>query len=324
LLKAEAPGPVKDAKLKPRITETAKTLWIVYVAITACCALGYWAAGMTLFDAIGHSFSTVSTGGYSTHDANLKYFNNVGIEAVAMTFMFVGAVNFSLHFMAWRYVRLKDYLRDAEFRVFVAILVVGITLGTLTLWLTDTAPNPVDAFRRAIFQTISMQTTTGFRTDNFSSWPSALPVTLMLATFVGGCAGSAAGGMKIIRWMLMWKQGTREVVRLVHPSAELPVKIGNKAVEWRVIDAVWGFFAVYVACFAVLMISLMGTGEDQVTAFSAIASCINNAGPALGNVHDGFASLNPVGKWICVVAMLFGRLEIYPLLVLLTPTFWRK
>jgi trk system potassium uptake protein TrkH len=324
LLKAESPGPVKDTRLKPRITETAKTLWIVYVAITASCAFGYWLAGMTPFDAIGHSFSTVSTGGYSTHDANMKYFNSTGIETVAVIFMFVGAVNFSLHFMAWRYGRLKDYLHDPEFRVFVAILVAGVTFGTLTLWLTSTAPSPAEAFRRAIFQTVSMQTTTGFRTDSFATWPGALPVTLILATFVGGCAGSAAGGMKIIRWMLMWKQGTREIVRLVHPSAELPVKIGNKAVEWRIIDAVWGFFAVYVVCFAVLMVSLMGTGEDQVTAFSAIASCINNAGPALGDVHDGFASLNPFGKWICVIAMLFGRLEIYPLLVLLTPTFWRR
>ena len=324
LLKAESPGPVKDAKLKPRITETAKTLWIVYVAITAACAFGYWLAGMTPFDAIAHSFSTVSTGGYSTHDANMKYFNSSGIELVAITFMFVGAVNFSLHFMAWRYARWKDYVRDPEFRVFIAILAAGVIFGTSMLWLTDTAPDASDAFRRAVFQTVSMQTTTGFRTDSFSAWPGAVPVTLMLATFVGGCAGSAAGGMKIMRWMLMWKQGTREVVRLVHPSAELPVKIGNKPVEWRVIDAVWGFFAVYVACFAVLMVSFMGTGEDQVTAFSAIASCINNAGPALGAVHDGFGSLNPTAKWICVVAMLFGRLEIYPLLVLLTPTFWRR
>src|SRR5689334_1846872 len=169
-----------------------------------------------------------------------------------------------------------------------------------------------------------MLTSTGFRTDDFSRWPGAVPVILLLTTFIGGCAGSAAGGMKVIRWILIWKQGSREVVRLVHPSALLPVKLGEKAVEWRVIVAVWGFFAVYVVCFGLLMIALMATGEDQVTAFSAIAACINNTGPGLGAVADHFTALSEAGKWICTLAMLLGRLEIYPLLVLITPAFWRR
>jgi trk system potassium uptake protein TrkH len=324
LLRAETPGPVKDAKLTPRITETAKALWYVYVIITAGCAVGYWLAGMNVFDAIAHSFSTVSTGGYSTHDRNLAYFNSTGIETVAEIFMFVGAVNFSLHFLAWRHTRLRDYIRDAEFRAFAAILIVSAALCSVSLWLAGQFASGSEAVRHGVFQAISMITTTGFKTDDFSRWPGAVPVILILTTFIGGCAGSAAGGMKVIRWLLMWKQGSREVVRLVHPSAVLPVKLGDKAVEWRIIVAVWGFFAVYVVCFGLLMVALMATGEDQVTAFSAIAASINNTGPGLGAVANNFTAITEPGKWICILAMLLGRLEIYPLLVLVTPAFWRR
>jgi len=324
LLKAETPGPVKDAKLTPRITETAKALWYVYVIITAGCAGGYWLAGMDVFDAIAHSFSTVSSGGYSTHDRNLAYFNSAGIESVAAIFMVIGAINFSLHFLAWRHTRLRDYIRDPECRAFVGILCVSATLCSASLWLTGQFATGAEAVRHGVFESVSMLTSTGFRTDDFSHWPGAVPVILVLTTFIGGCAGSAAGGMKVVRWLLMWKQGAREVVRLVHPSALLPVKLGGKAVEWRIIVAVWGFFAVYVVCFGLLMVALMSTGADQVTAFSAIAACINNAGPGLGDVANNFTSVSEPGKWICVLAMLLGRLEIYPLLVLVTPAFWRR
>jgi len=324
LLKAETPGPVKDAKLTPRITETAKALWYVYVIITAACAIGYWLAGMDTFDAIAHSFSTVSTGGYSTHDRNLAFFDSAGIEGVAEVFMVIGAVNFSLHFLAWRHTRLRDYIRDPECRAFMAILIISATLCSVSLWLTQQFSSGAEATRHGVFAAVSLLTTTGFRTDDFSHWPGAVPVILILTTFIGGCAGSAAGGMKVIRWVLMWKQGSREVVRLVHPSALLPVKLGGKAVEWRVIVAVWGFFAVYVVCFGLLMVALMASGEDQVTAFSAIAAAINNTGPALGAVSGNFMLMSDPGKWICIIAMVLGRLEIYPLLVLITPTFWRR
>lgn len=324
LLKAETPGPVKDAKLTPRITETAKALWYVYVIITAGCAIGYWFAGMSPFDAIAHAFSTVSSGGFSTHDKNLAFFGSMGVEAVAEFFMFVGAINFSLHFLAWRHTRLRDYLRDPECRAFVLILLASAFLCSISLWFTGVFPDPTEAVRHGTFQSISMLTSTGFRTDDFSIWPGPVPVILILTTFIGGCAGSAAGGMKVIRWLLMWKQGSREIVRLVHPSALLPVKLGDKAVEWRIIVAVWGFFAVYVVCFGLLMVALMATGEDQVTAFSAIAACINNTGPGLGHVANNFTQISEAGKWICTLAMLLGRLEIYPLLVLITPAFWRR
>src|SRR5512138_875043 len=324
LLRAETPGPVKDSKLTPRITETAKALWLIYLAITAACALAYWAAGMSPFDAIAHSFTTVSTGGNSTRDESLAYFDDPIIELIAVIFMFIGAVNFSLHFLAWRSRRVSSYFRDPEFIAYVRILVVAIIAYTLVLWLTRFVYEPGEALRLALFHAVAMQNTSGFVTDDFTHWPGALPVILMLAAFIGGCAGSTSGGMKVVRWLLLWKQGQREVTQLVHPNAELPVKLGAKAIDKRVIDAVWGFFAVYVVSFGVLMVAMLATGEDQVTAFSAIAACMTNAGTGLADVATNFTSLTNTGKWICVLAMLLGRLEVFPLLVLVSRTFWRK
>jgi trk system potassium uptake protein len=324
LLKAETPGPVKDAKLTPRITETAKVLWILYVAMTAACALCYWAAGMSLFDAIAHSLGTLSTGGFSTHDASIAYFDSVAVEIVAIVFMFLGGVNFSLHFMVWRHRSVVEYFRDPEFKAFAVVLSCSTLLFAGILWGTETKPDALTALRVSAFQVVSLQTSTGFITDDFSVWPAAIPVMLILSSFLGGCAGSTSGGMKMIRWVLLWKQGHREVVRLMHPSAVVPVKLGDKPVQTRVIEAVWGFFAVYVICFGVLMIALIATGEDQVTAFSAIATCMNNMGPGLGEVVANFTTVSASGKWICVLAMLLGRLEVFPLLVLVTPEFWRK
>jgi trk system potassium uptake protein len=324
LLRAETPGPIKDSKLTPRITETAKVLWIVYLAITAACAAAYWLAGMTPFDAIAHGFSTVSTGGNSTHDANLGYFDNEVIEAIAVLFMFIGGVNFSLHFLAWKHKRLVSYFRDPEFRAYVALLLLSVAVYTVVLWLGRALDDPGRAFRLSLFHAVSMQTSTGFFTDDFSHWPGALPVILMLSTFIGGCAGSTAGGMKVVRWLLIWKQGQREVMQLVHPSAEVPVKLGVKAIDPRIVDAVWGFFAVYVISFSVLMVLLVATGEDQITAFSAIAACMNNTGTGLGEVAANFSTLSESGRWICVIAMLLGRLEVFPLLVLISPAFWRR
>jgi trk system potassium uptake protein TrkH len=323
LLKAEGPGPVKDVKLTPGITETAKALWVVYVLLTVLCAACYWLAGMEPFDAIAHSFSTVSTGGHSTHDASLGYYDNVAIDLVAALFMFLGGVNFSLHFFVFRHRRLLDYFRDAEFRTFVTLVTVLFLLTLVTLLLQQTY-SPEIAARAAIVQSVSAQTGTGLRTADFSLWPGVLPVLLILVTFISGSAGSTSGGMKVIRWLLIWKQGLREVQRLIHPSAEIPVRIGRKPVDWRIIDSVWGFFAAYIILFGMLMVAMMLTGADQVTAFSAIAACMTNYGVGLGEVSANFTSISEVGKWLCVVAMLLGRLEIFPLLVIATPSFWRR
>ena len=201
---------------------------------------------------------------------------------------------------------------------------LSVALYATVLWFSRSFDDPAHALRLAVFHAVSMQTSSGFFTDDFSHWPGALPVILMLSTFIGGCAGSTSGGMKVVRWLLIWKQGQREVVQLVHPSAEVPVKLGFKPIDPRVIDAVWGFFALYILSFSVLMVLLIAIGEDQVTAFSAIAACMNNTGTGLGEVAANFRSLTEPGQWICVVAMLLGRLEVFPLLVLLSPTFWRR
>ena len=174
-----------------------------------------------------------------------------------------------------------------------------------------------------MFQAVSIATTTGFTTANYSAWPGAIPVLLIFSSFIGGCAGSTAGGIKVIRWLLIFKQGAREISRLVHPSAEIPVKLGSGAVPYRVVDAVWGFFSVYVIVFGVMLLLMMSTGLDQVTAFSAVAATLNNLGPGLGEVAAGFMTLNDTAKWISIGGMLLGRLEIFTLLVLITPTFWR-
>ena len=323
LYRAETPGPVKDTKLTPRITETAKALWYVYLAFTVACAASYMIAGMSWFDALCHSFSTVAIGGFSTHDMSMGYFDSTAINLVAIFFMFAAGINFSLHFFAWRYVSVKHYSQDPEFRGYFGILVGVSVLVIIWLFQHQVFGSPSETIVTGLFQAVSIATTTGFTTANFAAWPAALPVVLIFASFVGGSAGSTAGGIKVVRWLLIYKQGVREIARLVHPSAEIPVKLGNKAVGYKVVDAVWGFFSIYVVVFSVMLIAMMATGLDQVTAFSAVAATLNNLGPGLGDVSSGFMSLSDTAKWISIAGMLLGRLEIFTLLVLITPTFWR-
>ncbi|MEZ5479832.1 MAG: potassium transporter TrkG [Thiolinea sp.] len=285
LYRAETPGPMKDSKLTPRITETAKLLWYIYLALTVACTLAYYLAGMDWFDAIGHSFSTVAIGGFSSHDSSMAFFDNAMIEAVAIVFMLLAGVNFSLHFVAWRTFSFAGYLRDSEFRMYVLMIMV---LSVVTIaYLGREGPEAftfVDTVRHGLFQVVSISTTTGFATTNYSLWPGFLPVLLLFASFVGGCAGSTAGGMKVIRFLLLLRQGTREITRLVHPSARLTIKVNRQPLPENVVEAVWGFFAMYVAVFVVFMLALLALGHDQVTAFSAVAATLNNLGPGLGGV----------------------------------------
>ncbi|HNP64087.1 MAG TPA: TrkH family potassium uptake protein [Woeseiaceae bacterium] len=323
LYRAETPGPVKDNKLTPRITETAKALWYVYLAFTIACMLSYRLAGMGWFDALCHSFSTVAIGGFSPHDASIGYFDSALIDLVAIVFMFIAGINFSLHFFAWRYATIKHYFNDPEFKAYSFVLIFLSLVVLFTLFYHRGFDDPGDTIINGVFQAVSIATTTGFTTENFSLWPTLLPVLLIFASFVGGSAGSTAGGIKVIRWLLIYKQGAREVARLVHPNAEIPVKLGSSAVQPRVVDAVWGFFSVYIVVFGVMLLAMMATGLDQVTAFSAVAATLNNLGPGLGDVTAGFMTVSDAAKWISVVGMLLGRLEIFTLLVLITPTFWR-
>lgn len=324
LFRAEMPGPMKDAKLTPRITETAKALWYIYVSMTVACTLAYWAAGMTFFDAIGHAFSTVAIGGFSTHDASMGYFNSTLIEMIAVLFMLMAAMSFALHFIAFRRLDLRIYWHDSEFKFFVLIMATVTAVTTLALFYTDTYVTWDDAFMHGMFQAVSIGTTAGFTTAEFYYWPPFLEILLLFASFIGGCAGSTGGGIKVVRFLLLIKQGIREIERLIHPNAQIPVRIGGKSVNHRVVDAVWGFFALYVASFIIMYLMLAATGLDLLTSFSAVAACINNLGPGLAQVGPHYADLHDPAKWILCVAMLLGRLEIFTLLVLLSPTFWRR
>ena len=324
LYRAETPGPVKDNKLTPRITETAKALWYIYLGLTVSCALAYWLAGMDVFDAISHSFSTVAIGGFSTHDLSIGYFHSPTIEVIAVVFMLLAGVNFSLHFLAWRSASLFIYFRDSEFKTYVTVLCLTALITVAYLYLNGTFPDIGDALHHGIFQVVSIGTTTGFTTAAYFHWPGFLPVMLLFTSFIGGCAGSTGGGMKVIRFLLLFKQGIREISRLVHPNAQIPVKVGNKAMPERVVEAVWGFFATYVGCFTVMMLVLLASGLDQVTAFSAVAACLNNLGPGLGEVGYHYGDINDTAKWVLSMAMILGRLEIFTLLVLLSPAFWRR
>ena len=329
LYRAETPGPVKDSKLTPRITETAKQLWYIYLTLTVTCALAYWFAGMSAFDAITHSFSTVAIGGFSTHDASLGYFNSEAIETIAIVFMLLAAVNFALHFHTARTIRQKHYKasllhywKDEELRFFLsAIAVIGL-ITVSTLWLTNNMSFN-DSFRQGLFQVVSIATTTGFATADFSQWPAILSFLLFTAAFMGGCAGSTAGGMKVVRVLILLKQGLREIKRLIHPNAIIHVKLGSSPIPDRVADAVWGFFSVYTLVFIIMMIALLGTGLDQVTAWSAVGATLNNLGPGLGDVAVNYGEINTTAKWILCFSMLLGRLEVFTLLVLFTPMFWR-
>jgi len=323
LYRAETPGPVKDTKLTPRITETAKALWYVYLAFTILCGLAYLLAGMEPFDAICHAFSTVAIGGFSTHDLSIGFFASPAIDIVAIVFMILAGVNFSLHFFAWQNVSVRHYRHDPEFRAYAFVLLMVSAIVIISLALKDTYTDWNATLINGLFQSVSIATTTGFTTANYAAWPGALPVLLIFASFIGGCAGSTAGGIKVIRWLLIAKQGAREIVRLVHPNAEIPVKLGKSAVPARIVDAVWGFFSVYVVVFGLMLLVMMSTGLDQVTAFSAVAATLNNLGPGLGDVAAGFMNVSDTAKWVSVAGMLLGRLEIFTLLVLVTPTFWR-
>ncbi|HEU0225514.1 MAG TPA: TrkH family potassium uptake protein [Steroidobacteraceae bacterium] len=325
LYKAETPGPFKDQKLTPRITQTAKALWTVYAALTAACAVAYRLTGdMDWFDAVGHAFSTLATGGFSTHDASFAHFDSAAVDAIATVFMFLGGVSFALHFLAIRGRDPRLYWRDPEFQAYFWLVAALVAGAAVYLRIMGEFDGFGSSLRHAAFQIVSIQTSTGFVTTGFAHWPGALPVVMMLLTLVCGCAGSTTGGMKVIRWLIVFRQGVSELKRLVHPSAEIPVKIGGRPVPMRIIGGVAGFFAMYFIIFAVLMFMLMMLGLDQVTAWSAVATCLNNVGPGLGDVSVHFQDVPDAAKWISVIAMLAGRVEIFTFILLLTPAFWQR
>lgn len=324
LYKAETPGPFKDERITPRITRTARNVCGIYVLLTAICALCYWLAGMSLFDAVGHSFSTLATGGYSTHDESIAYFRSPLIESIAVIFMLIGGISFNAHFVAWRTLQLQRYGQDTQTRAFVLTILAASAVATLLLAVTRTYPTVLESLRYGLFEVVSVITTTGFMLDGYSLWPLGLPVLLTFLGFVGGCAGSTSGGIKVIRFVILGKQAAVHIHKLIHPQGVRRIKVDGQLVPDSVIESVFGFFAIYIGTFAVFMMLAMLDGMDQVSAFGAVAATLNNVGPGLGSVAITFIGESEQSKIMFAFAMLIGRLEIFTFLVLLTPAFWRR
>ncbi len=324
LFRAESTGPTRDSKLTPRIAETARALGFVYLGLNVLCAVAYWIGGMSFFDAVCHAMATVATGGFSTHDANFGYWHSTLIDGMAMVFMMLGGVNFGLHWYAWRRATIDHYQADAELFTFFAIAAIATVVVALNLWFSGTYPSLLTAMHIGGFQVVAHLTTTGFFTNDYSAWPGMAPLLLVLLSFVGGCAGSTAGGMKVARLQMVVRQGLREIKQLVHPKGQFVVKVGGKRVSESVVISVAGFCTIYLVAFLFLTLLLTAAGLDIVTAFSAIASCLNNLGPGLGQVAHHYTALNDFSTWVCSFAMILGRLEIFTVLVLLTPKFWQE
>lgn len=323
LYRAEAPGPVKDDKLTPRITETAKLLWYIYLVMTIIFAIAYRLAGMDWFDAICHAFSVAGTGGFSNHDSGLSYFNSTTIDYLTIVFMVLAGANFSLYFIAWKGRSLAGFFRDSEFLTYIILYLLFSLIAIIFIWRAGVYPTLEQSIRMGLFHMGSFMTSTGFVSADLSSWPVVVPVLMIFASIIGGCAGSTGGGMKVIRILLLMKQGLREINQLSHPKAQLIVKVNQRPVPEAVIKSVWGFASMYVAAYAIFMIGLMAAGHDQITAFSAVASCLNNMGAGIGEVSANFAGLDAFSKWWLSFAMIMGRLELFTVLALLSPMFWR-
>ena len=326
LYKAETPGPVKDEKLTPRITETAKALWFTYLALTVAGVIGLRMAGMSWFDAICHCFSAISLGGFSTHDASVGYFNSFAVEMVLIVIMIVAALNFARHFMAFRTLSLRPYATDSEGKAVLTVLGGSLFIVTAFLWIDGEYPGFGESLRHSAFNVVSIATTTGFVTEDYEKWPAFLPVWLLFLSCITCSTGSTGGGIKMFRTLLLMRQARRELQLLVHPSAMIPIRIGGQAIPDRVAYSVLAFIFLYFGTIMVLTFALLATGLDLVSSFSAAMGSVNNVGPGLGAVGPSttFGTLTDVQTWICTLAMLIGRLEIFSVLVLFTPTFWRK
>lgn len=323
LYRAEVPGVAKEEKLTPRIANTARALWIIYVSLTVACALAYWMAGMTPFDAIGHSFATLATGGFSTHDASFGYWDSPLLESIAIFFMLAAGVNFSIHFFAWRRRSITAYFKDSETLAYTLIFAFSTLFIAASLYWVGTYMDEWQSLRHSAFQVASILTNTGFGTATFGEWPLHVPLVLVAISYVGGCAGSTAGGMKVLRIMLLAKLGMRQLFHLAHPKAVSVVKMGKRPVSDDVLFSVWGFYVLYIITVLLLTAGMMATGLDLESAFGAVTAAINNLGPGLGETASNFTTVTPVAKWLGIVAMLVGRLEVFTILILFTPAYWQ-
>ena len=326
LYKAETPGPVKDEKLTPRITETAKALWFAYLAITVGGVIALRVAGLSWFDAICHCFSAIGLGGFGTHDASIHYFNSASVEFALMVIMVMASLNFARHFMAFRTLSLQPYYKDSEGKAIFITLAASIAIVTTALWLDHQYPSFGESLRHAAFAVVSIATTSGFVSEDYEKWaPFVAPFLLLLSCIV--CStGSTGGGIKMFRTLLLIRHARRELRMLVHPSAIMPIRIGGQAIPDRIVYSVLAFIFLYFITVVVLTFAMLLTGLDLVSSFSAVLASINNMGPGMGKIGPAFnfSVLSDTQTWICTAAMLVGRLETFSVLVLFTPTFWRK
>ncbi len=325
LFKAEAAGPIKDTKLTPRMTETAKGLWGVYVAFSVLCAAGFWAGGMAPLDALMHMFATVSLGGLSPHDASFAYFDSPLLEAIAVFFMLVASCNFALYFVALRKGHWRGFWCDPEMRATMVALVGGGLVVALLLWAKGVY-GPLQALRHGLFNVVSVATTTGFSTQDYLTWPVFAPVFMLLLSGVATSAGSTGGGIKMVRMLILIQQARRELTRLVHPRAVQPVVLGGSVVDHRMIFSVLAYMLVYGATVIVLSMVLLLTDLDPLTAFSAVLASVHCMGPGLGAIgpSSNYAVLTDFQVWVCTLGMLLGRLEILSFMALLSPAFWKR
>ena len=326
LYKAETPGPVKDEKLTPRITQTARALWVVYFLITVACILSLKVAGMNWFDAVCHAFATLALGGFSTYDASVGHFDSPAIEFVLIVFMLISAMNFARHFIAWQQKSLRTYATDIEAKAMLSIIGISTVGVALYIWAHGVYPSFWTALRHTAFNLVSIATDCGFVSQDFAAWPMFAPMVILMLSCYCANTGSTGGGIKMFRTLVLFRQAQRELFLLVHPAAVTPVKIGGQVVANKIVFAVLAFVVLYFGTVVTLTFMLLASGLDFISSFSAVIACINNAGPGLGVVGpaSNYQGLTDFQTWVCALAMLLGRLEIFSMLVLFTPTFWRK
>jgi trk system potassium uptake protein TrkH len=326
LFKAETPGPMKDQKLTPRIAETARGLWTVYFAIASACFLAFRVAGMGWADAFMHMCSTMGLGGFSSHDASFAHFDSPAIEAVTVFFMLLAGVNFALYFVAWKKRSLAGVWRDLEARLWLLATLVSVLGVAVFLTVHGVYPSFFTSLRHAAFNVVSIASTTGFATVDYAQWPIFAPVLMLFLCCFATCAGSTGGGIKMVRALILLKGARRELKRIVHPRAVVPVTLGGSVVDANVLQSVLAFMLIYGAVMVGATMLLLFSGLDVVSAFSAVIACINNTGPGLGHVgpSSNYQGLTDFQTWVCSITMLLGRLELFSILVLFTGSFWRK
>jgi trk system potassium uptake protein TrkH len=322
LYKAEVPGPVLE-KMTPRIAETARSLWKIYLLLSVSQVMLLMFFGMDLFDAVCHSFTTMATGGFSTKNKSLESFNNSGIEIICIIFMFAAGINFSLHYRLFNG-KLTSFFKDREFQTYSLILLIATVF--IALCLTANGKPVFESIKNAAFQTVSIMTTTGYSNTNFDQWPAFNKIILFLLMFIGGSAGSTGGGIKCVRILLLLKMAYREFITMIHPHAVTSVKIAGKTVSQNILRSISVFVVCYLLLFIFGSLFMSLCGLDFMTSISSTAASLGNIGPGMAGVgpYENYQFMPDFGKWTLILLMLLGRLEIFTILIIFIPEFWKK